>query len=151
MTERIVVVEDNEPRIPGEFTQNYMWNGYWPAYCQRLTVDLPDSFAHRLRVNDLGTAIPQAVTSTIDPKRQRLEWEKFNTPGSPVEDSAAPANQTGPMVWLSTLKDWDELAAWYSGLVKGTDALDASLKAQIDSWTKNAGPPQRYSTFFIGM
>ena len=50
-------------------------------------------------------------------------------------------DQIGPLVWLSTLESWDAFAAWYTGLLKGTDTISPELKAKIDAWTKDAKDP----------
>jgi hypothetical protein len=137
VTESIIVLE-GEPKIPGQYTQTYTWNGAWPEYMQRLVIDLPKSFADRLKISNLGQDVPTPVTTTPSPLRTQLTWQKLNTPGDPAPQSQAPSLQMGPLVWVTTLDSWDTFAAWYSGLIKGTDSLDPELKKKIDAWTKDA-------------
>ena len=141
LTENITVLEDSDARIPNEFSQTYTWNESWPEYLQRWVVDLPKTYADRLKITNLGAPVPDHTTADAGPGRQQLTWEKLNTPGDPQLDSDPPSDQAGPMVWLSTLKDWDAFAAWYASLAQGTDKLGPDLKAKIDAWTKDAKTP----------
>jgi len=141
ITENITVLEDTEPKIPGQYSETYAWVGAWPEYLQRFVVNLPDSLAGRLKITDLGPDVPAPTKLNPSPARQQLAWEKLSTPGKPDEDSAAPTYQIGPIVWLSTLNSWDAFAAWYNGLLKGTADLSPELKAKIDAWTKNEKDP----------
>ncbi len=141
ITERIVVLEDIAPKIPGQYSQVYTWSESWPEYRQRLVIDLPETYAKRLKITNLGQDVPAPATAPSAPQRQRMTWEKLNTPGDPWTETQAPAYQTGPLVWLSTLESWDAFAAWYRGLVQGTDTLSPELKAKIDDWTREAKSP----------
>jgi tetratricopeptide (TPR) repeat protein len=142
ITENISILEDNEPRIPGQYSQTFTWSSSWPENVQRLIVDLPKSFADRLKVTNLGQSVPTPTTAASGPSRQRMTWEKVNTPADHEDDSEAPADQIGPIVWLSTLDSWDAFAAWYSGELKDTDKVSPELKAKIDAWTKDAKTPE---------
>ena len=139
--EGITVLEDTEPTIPGQFSETYTWIGSWPEYLQRFVVDLPKSFADRLKVTNLGRGVPAPATINPDPSRQRITWERLNTPADLGDSSEPPADQAGPIVWLSTLESWDAFASWYNGLLEGTENISPDLKAEIDAWTKNARDP----------
>ena len=141
LTENITILEDTAPRIPNEFSQTFTWNESWPEDDQRWIVDLPKSYADRLKITNLGAPVPDHTTADAGDGRQQLTWEKFNTPGDPAQNTDPPSDQVGPMVWLSTLKDWDAFAAWYAGLCQGTDKLGPDLKAKIDTWTKDVKDP----------
>jgi TolA-binding protein len=141
MVENITILEDTEPKIPGQFSQTYSWSGAWPEYRQRLVVDLPKTYADRLKITNLGQGVPSPATVNPSPARQQLSWEKLNTPANPKKETDAPVYQIGPLVWLSTLESWDAFAAWYSGLIQGTDTINPDLKAKIDAWTREARDP----------
>jgi tetratricopeptide (TPR) repeat protein/transglutaminase-like putative cysteine protease len=141
ITENITVLEDTESRIPNEFSQTYTWNESWPEYRQRWIVNLPKSYADRLTISNIGAGVPDHAAADAGDGRQQLTWEKLNTPADEEMNSDPPSTQVGPIVWLSTQKDWDAFAAWYSSLCKGTDKLGPELKAKIDAWTKDAKDP----------
>ena len=142
ITENITVLEDDEPRVPGQYSQTYTWNSSWPEYLQRLVIDLPKTLADRLKVTNLGQGVPEPVTSHAVPDRQQMTWERLNTPADNEDDTEAPAEQIGPLVWLSTLPSWDAFASWYYSELKGTDQISPDLKAKIDAWTKDAKTPE---------
>jgi len=141
VTDNITVLEDSEPRIPNEFSQTYTWNESWPEFRQRWIVDLPKSYADRLTITNIGAGVPDHTAADAGDGRQQLTWEKLNTPADQQMNTDPPATQVGPVVWLSTLKDWDAFAAWYSSLCKGTDKLGPELKTKIDAWTRDAKSP----------
>jgi hypothetical protein len=141
VTENITVLVDTNPRIPGEFSQTYTWNESWPEYLQRWTVDLPKSYADRLKISMIGIGGIDATKTDVGNGRQQLVWEKLKTPGDPQRDSDPPSDQAGPILWLSTLKSWDAFATWYTALCQGTDQLSPELKAKVDAWTKDAKTP----------
>jgi hypothetical protein len=141
ITESIIVLEDSEPRISGEYSQTYGWSGAWPEFQQRFTVDLPKNFADRLKITNLGLAVPAPMKVDEAGGRTRFTWVKADAPSEQEDDSLAPSYQVGPLTWLSTLDSWDSFAKWYDSLVAGTENLSADLKAKIDAWTKDAKSP----------
>jgi hypothetical protein len=141
ITENITVLEDSEPRIPGEYSQTFGWASIWPEFLQRLVVDLPKPLADRLTVTNLGQSVPSPTKVDAGPGRQRLTWEKSDMAPEQEDETLAPIYQVGPLTWLSTLDSWDSFAKWYGGLVKGTENLSPDLKAKIDVWTKDAKTP----------
>ncbi|SDT97578.1 Transglutaminase-like superfamily protein [Verrucomicrobium sp. GAS474] len=141
ITESLIVLEDTEPRIPGEYSQTFTWKGSWPEYLQRLVVDLPSTYSKRLTITNLGQAIPTPAKVEAGAGRQQLTWEKLETAADPWSETRAPSYQIGPTLWLSTLKDWDTFAAWYEDLTRNTVTLNAALKGKIDEWTRTAKEP----------
>lgn len=150
ITENITVVEDTEPKIPGQFSQTDSWVWSWPEYLQRFVVDVPKSFADRLKITNLGQGVPTPTKLNPSPSRQQLTWEKLSTPAEHEDGDVAPASQIGPLVWLSTLESWDAFASWYDSLLKGTDKISPELKAKIDVWTKDAKDPSEILRILYG-
>ena len=148
ITEQIIVVEEKEPIIPGQYTHLYPWTGMWSRNLERLIVDLPKSYVDRLSITNLGENIPAPTRVDLDNNRQRLTWEERSTPEHTFEDSQAPVSQLGPAIWLSTLASWDSFATWYSSLVKGSDNLSPELKRKLDIWTKDAKAPSQILDIF---
>lgn len=143
VVEQIVLIEDIEPRIKGQFTQVYAWAGTWPQYYQRLVIDLPKSFADRLKTTEVGDLHLTATTSSPSADRRQFSWEKYNVAGTHSEETPPPSRQVGPALWLSTIESWDAYASWYEGMSKGSDELSPELKSKIDGWTKDVKDPEQ--------
>jgi transglutaminase-like putative cysteine protease len=150
ITENIIVLEETSPRIPGQFSETYAWISSWPEYLQRLVVDVPKTYAARLKITNLGQDIPNPVKTDLPADRRQLTWVKLATARGSDDGTQPPSDQVGPMVWLSTLASWDAFAAWYTAPLPETANLNAGLKAQIDSWTKDVKDPAQILNILYG-
>lgn len=141
VTESIVVIEDQRALVPGEFSAVLTADSRWPARRIRQTLDLSPAMAERLRVAPVGSPAPQARREAGRGGRWRMTWEWTGLAGSTSEPSAAPSDQAGPAIWLSTLGDWPSFGRWYDGLLQGRRELDPALAAQVDAWTRGKAAP----------
>ena len=141
VSEFIILIEEPTPRIPGQFSQVYGWQSTWPHYESRFVVDLPAYLASHLKITNLGKDVPSPDISTPAPDRQRYTWTRINIPGRHYEATQAPSDQIGPVVWLSTLQDWDAFAAWLEKNTHNTTQVTPELKAKIDAWTRDCHDP----------
>lgn len=141
--ESITVVEDLEARIQGEYTGMAYFGASWPQVKDRTVVDLPGAFASRLTIATLGQGVPEVKRESPSAGRVRLTWVAEKTPAAPWEPGQAPPDQTGPMVTMSTLKDWNAFAAWYNQWLRARDPLKPGLAARVDEWTKDAKEPRQ--------
>lgn len=142
ITERIVVLEESKPRIPGHFTTYCGFRFGWPASLMRAIADLPGDYAARLTTTPLGRGVPEAKKETLAKGRQRWTWEATRTEASESEESGAPFDQVGPLVRLTTLKDWKEFVDWYRPLAEKRFVLGKKLEAEVTRWTEKAASPQ---------
>jgi hypothetical protein len=117
ITESIVVHDEQETRIPGEFTALILFDNNWPQMRVRHTVELDERIAQRLSITPVGEAVPTVVRD-FAAHRVRLTWACETVPKRRRESGRAPPGQIGPCVWLSTLKDWTQFGAWYAELLK---------------------------------
>jgi transglutaminase-like putative cysteine protease len=138
VTQTITINEDTEARVPGVYTMRSAWGGGWPTALERLVVDLPESMSERLRWFTLGPGAVEPVRETVPSSRIRLTWERDAIRMTPYEVERAPAMQTGPSLHLTTLAQWDEVAAWFQSLITGRDQLPPELAANVDEWVKSA-------------
>ena len=141
ITELIVVIEESQFRIPGEFTASFTLAGGWPIQKSRYIIDMPDAMAARLKITTLGNGVPDPKKEQPEKGRQRFTWEAENVPSLPNEINVPPVLQTGPEFLLTTLPDWDAFARWYAPLVGERSAIKPALAAKIDEWTKDAHTP----------
>ncbi len=142
ITEWIVVVEETKPRIPGHFTGALGFQWGWPCHRIRGIVDAPDAWADRITAISVGAGVPPRQPVEKGDGRTRLMWQRDGAGRFRPEPGRAPFLQTGPVVRLSTLKDWDELLAWYVPLAEQKTTLNDKLKADIDALTKGATQPR---------
>lgn len=143
ITEWIVVVEEHKPRIPGHFSTWLAFQQGWPATTLRTLVELPDDWAARLSMVSVGSGVPAMQPAVKQAGRTRMAWERKASPKMRPEPNRAPFEQTGPVIRLSTLKDWDQFLDWYVPLAEKSTALGDKLKAEVDELTKGATSPRQ--------
>ncbi|MDF3059793.1 MAG: hypothetical protein K0R17_4008, partial [Rariglobus sp.] len=136
ITRTITVIEDLTTRMPGEYTQHFIWGGNWPSARERVVIALPAPLAARLQVTVLGADQPDTVRETLADGTTRLTWRRDNIPARRYEVQRAPSSQVGPAFRLSTIASWDDVGRWFSGLLVGREELSPSLASQVDTWTR---------------
>jgi tetratricopeptide (TPR) repeat protein/transglutaminase-like putative cysteine protease len=142
ITEWIVVTEEKTPRIPGQFTTFVGFNLGWPVHLMRCMVEMPDDLAARLKSTVVGRGTPDPRRETIDEGRTRLTWEAQSLPASHEEPIRAPFLQTGPLIRLTTLKDWGEFLQWYVPLANRQISPGTKLTAEVEALTAKAVSPR---------
>ncbi|QQL44164.1 DUF3857 and transglutaminase domain-containing protein [Sulfuriroseicoccus oceanibius] len=136
LVETILVYEEVEQQIPGEFTTVLGFSTGWPVTHDRREIDLPTPLFEKLNQDQLGDDVPQMEIVSQMAGRTRLRWSADHLDRGFSERSEAPSSQTGPCVFLSTLPDWDAFTTWYSGVLAERSTLSDELKQQVDSWTE---------------
>lgn len=141
VTEFIILITENQFRLPGEFSSRVTWTRGWPLLRMRSFADLPDSYAKRLKLQSVGFGVPEAAITATEPGRKRYLWETKNVPAVRYEESGALIAETGPVIYMTTLPDWNAFAQWYDGELKKTGSLSPKLTALADEWTKGTKDP----------
>lgn len=141
VTEFIILIEEDQFRLPGEFSSRVTWTRGWPLLRMRSFADLPDSYAKRLKLQSTGFGVPEAAVTEPEPGRKRYLWETRNVPAVKYEESGALIAETGPVIYMTTLPDWNAFAQWYDGELKKTGGLSPKLTALADEWTKGVKDP----------
>ncbi len=134
----LVLVESEEFRIPGEFTDVQIWQSTWPIVNRRAIYHLPAALEKRLRAEQKGEGIPQKTRKELEDNRVLLTWQKADIPGARWEPRRGPRRQTGPMLWLTTLADWQAFAEWYAPLLRERSTLSPELREKVANWTADA-------------
>lgn len=142
MCEVVVVYEHTEPSVKGGYGELIGWDAGWPVGERRRLLDFPAGWKNRLRTVHIGKPVTTATEPSAPADRLRLEWKLADIDGSRYEPGRAPLPQAGPLTWLSTFASWDEMAAWYEGLLKERAGLDSELSAMVDNWTADAKSPR---------
>ncbi|MGI9241471.1 MAG: DUF3857 domain-containing protein, partial [Verrucomicrobiales bacterium] len=138
LTESIVVIEESEMRVPGEFMTSATWAAGWPTARKRVVIDLPEELANRLRFSPLGTGTPEPARSTPAPGRARFDLTSERSPGYLFEIGRPPISQSGPATWITTLADWNAFAGWYRPLLAIRSKLSPQLAEKVEAWTEGA-------------
>ena len=141
ITESIIVIEESRFRIPGEFTTAFSWASGWPVKNFRRVVEMPEALAARLKITAIGNPRPEAETRPVGKNRVRRTWKIRDVEALPNESNRPPAQQAGPVLWLTTLADWTAFAQWYAPLISARSTLRPALVKQIDEWTRDARTP----------
>lgn len=141
-TEWIVVKEELKPRITGHFTSWLTFDFGWPMHLARGIIELPQDYAGRLQITSVGPGVPEARREDVPGNRTRWTWERRNAPASRDEPHRAPFLQTGPVVRLTTLKDWGEFLRWYVPLANRRTTPGSKLAAEVEEMTKDAKNPR---------
>lgn len=140
LVEFVAVIEEDEFRIRGQFTDLHIYQYYWPADVLRRVVDLPHSLATRLRITGVGEQVPQ-VRRESSSGRTRFTWRRDDAPSYEPKAWSPPLEEIGPTVWLTTLESWENVADWYRSLLQGRDALTSELQVMADEWTAGLDAP----------
>lgn len=140
VAESIVVHENVEERMPGEFTGWWGMGGSWPQHKVRSVVDLPEALAARLRWTEQGT-VPARKEEKAD-GRVRWSWESGPNPLRNPDCDPPPLEQSGPGLWASTVADWNAVGRWFAGLAADRGTLSADLRGKLEEWTKDVTNPR---------
>lgn len=142
MVEWIHVVEEHSPRIPGHLQTTFAFQWGWPIHRLRQALDLPDDWAKRLKITPLGKGVPEPRPPVQKDGRTFLAWERQNVEAGRQEPNRAPFDQTGPLVRLTTFKDWNEFLDWYVPLANKKTTLGKKLEAEVDKLTQGLTNPR---------
>jgi hypothetical protein len=140
--EVVIVYERSKPAVAGGHSEFVDWTAGWPIGIKRRVIDLPAAWEKRLTIKSLGNSIATATAMDAPADRWRRSWRVDSINSSWSEISEVPEMQTGPGTWLTTFSTWDEVAAWYAGLLADRGELGPELKAKVDEWTKDDKTPQ---------
>nr|WP_246459378.1 DUF3857 and transglutaminase domain-containing protein [Puniceicoccus vermicola] len=138
----IIIRESREGRIPGEFSDYWIWTSSWQTDRKRVLLDVPQSLAQRLEFYTLGAPVPPREDLDGEDGRKRFVWEASPLTNRNWEARDAPLIQTGPLNYVTTLESWDAFAAWYGELLEERSELPESLLAESREWVSDAESPQ---------
>jgi len=141
VVESVVVIDESELSISGEFMADASWGWRWPRPVRRLVLDLPEAMASRVRVTAVGMGEPAVKKTPSGAGRTRLEWKGHDLPGFNLEPDQPAWTQTGPMLAITTLADWSGVTRWFGHLAEERSALPAAAAKEIDDGEKNTAPP----------
>lgn len=138
VTHCIVLIERDSFRMPEQYADRCSWERVWQTHRKRFVLNLPEEYADRLTMTTIGDGVPEVQTRSLDGGRTRYEWIREKLPIRRSEKLDGPVIQTGPALYLSTLKDWNEFAAWYAGLIRESSVVDDAIRQTAADWAEGA-------------
>ncbi len=137
-TEMIFLEEDLTPRIPGQFTGIGALSAWWPVSQMRQVVELPRAMADRLTITTLGRVPEVKREEVAGGARVRFTWEARAVPADVREPGRPLYTQTGPCIFLTTLRNWEEFLQWYWPQVEPQLQVNEALRTKVEEWTRDA-------------
>ncbi|HLP09058.1 MAG TPA: DUF3857 domain-containing protein [Opitutaceae bacterium] len=135
-TEVIVLVRENVPVMPGEFSGSRTFGAGWPTYRHRYIVDLPKAEWEHISFAGTSAGVPEPTVAASGPDRERRVWLRDRITATPWEYYSPDFAFRAPTLWMTTLRSWDDLARWYAGQVEKASTVGPELAAAIDRATK---------------
>ncbi|MFT3831620.1 MAG: DUF3857 domain-containing transglutaminase family protein [Opitutaceae bacterium] len=135
-TEVIVLVRENVPVMPGEFSGSRTFGAGWPTYRHRYIVDLPQAEWSRISYAGTSAGVPEPSVEASGPGRERRVWQRDRITATPWEYYSPDFALRAPTLWMTTLRSWDDLARWYAAQVEKASAVGPELAAAVDRATK---------------
>jgi tetratricopeptide (TPR) repeat protein len=142
LVEYVVVIETIEPRMPGAWGTIILPGAYWPSARFRSLLTVEEPLAGRLTIAPLGGPLPAAASPASPSGWRTWEWSQDNLAPLDHEIGRAPTSQIGPAIRLTTVSSWDDVAAWYSELLKSRSTLTPTIAEKVDLWTRGLDDPR---------
>lgn len=117
------------PVIPGEFNLTFTFGGTEPVLEDRTSLTVPAGKEFRMASHNL-TVEPQVMASP-DGQTQTYVWAVKDIPAVQVEPYMPPLTEIIGRVEVSSLKSWDQIAAWYQGLLQPQLTPNDALKKVV--------------------
>ena len=134
------IVEDKNPYIPGGFWTGWYFGGLEPRMQSRLTITAPKDMVLRetpLNVQASGSTKAMTRTKTdVDANTVRYTYEMRRINPLGIEPLMPSPTNYLPQINISTLKDWQDVAATYWSLAKDRMVADAEIKRITAEVTK---------------
>ena len=140
IVERTIVMDQSELAIPGELMTETIWGDRWPTLVRRWMVDAPEAMASRVHVTTLGVGEPALTKTSSEKGRLRLSWEGTDLATLTPEPDQPSWTQTGPMVAITTLDDWNGVTRWFAKLTGDRSTLPAASGKEIDENLPSSPP-----------
>lgn len=137
IVQSIVLKEDYEPILKEEVSGTQTFANYWPSFNKRFSLDLPQSYSSKLKINQHNSTILSPTIEQLPDQRTRYTWERHNVKSAIWEKRAPQSKFKLPSISWSTMDNWDQVARWFYTLVSERDELGQELEVLLDEWTQD--------------
>ncbi|WP_100612969.1 transglutaminase domain-containing protein [Confluentibacter lentus] len=121
-------------RFYKDYTDDFMLDSFHPTVKTSLKIIVPKD----LKLNH------KVLNGTLEPKISKLgssdlyEWTLENLPGMPQEEDYMPNSiDVARYLHVSTIPNWNEIAIWYSDLVRSSIEVDETVKSVFNKLFPN--------------
>jgi len=123
-----------KPFIPGHFSQSWTFSEVYPVGLSRVVLHVPASRPFQFKVYNNDKLKPVTTTSA-DGQTKTLAWEMRDI--APIDEEPDMPEMQDVHCWMeiSSIRDWQEMARWYNGLVKPQMAASPSLRKTVEELT----------------
>jgi transglutaminase-like putative cysteine protease len=139
MVHSVVRTTVTRPMIPGEFAEDFMFEGR--GYLRHLALEVRLPAAKPLKHVALREEIPGTVTASTKTEGNNLiyHWEVNRVPRMFIEPAMPPPQEVLQHLSISTIPDWSTVSRWHWNLVKPhLDAITPDMKKQVAELTSGA-------------
>jgi len=122
----------------GNWWSAWGFQGKTPSFGSTYVVQVPRGAPLQF---DAGPGAPKPEVRE-DGEWVTYAWRAHDLPGIPKEVSSPPLNDRRFFVRATSYASWDEVAAWYHGLIRNQYDLDEETRSEIGRWTESAADPR---------
>lgn len=131
-------IQDVQPVIPGHFWDRCVMQRGDPILLSQYILKVPHgiSFATKFHLLEPECQTPQEQDLG---SRRRYLWQRTNVPPVVLENLMPPRPDVTSWILVSSIRSWDQIAAWYSGMVQdkydSNEAMQANVMALVKGLT----------------
>src|SRR5690242_14412321 len=122
-------VETLQPIMPGDFRYSWFVSNSRLTRRSRYVVDAPTGLA--LRIKERNLTFRRRTADAQGGGRRVYSWITAEVPKVETEPFAADSNDIVQSITISAPLKWDDIARWYSGLVRDRYALTSAVDSAL--------------------
>lgn len=135
------VTEKRRSQLPGHYWESWVFQGgNDPVVVSRIAVTVPRS--RTLHRNLRNIDLKPTATPSADGRNVTYVWAARNVPPIEMEPMMPGPKRVAPLLTLSTVGSWQEIAAWYWKLARNRMTADPAIKARVAALTKGKATPE---------
>lgn len=131
---------EKEALMPGNFWQPwYFQGGFEPVMKTRLSITVPKSLSVKEQIRNSSV---KPVVTNMPGGNVRYVWEDKNVAPLELEPMMPDVDKVLPRLYLSSVPNWQSVAAWYYDLAKDRMVADPLVKARTRQVTQGKVSPE---------
>ncbi len=119
-----------KPILAGRFSESWTFSQSYPVGLSRLILHAPANRPFRYRVYNDGKLKP-SVSTSADRRTKTYTWEARDIPPLDQEPDMPELADVHSWMEISSIRDWQDMAQWYNGLVKSQAAPNRALRKTV--------------------
>lgn len=131
----------HQPMMDHDFADEFLFHGTQPIRDLRYTVSVPKERPLRFMLLHPWKQAPVQFRLERQGHRLIYHWEARDLPSLPVDAEMPSWGDVLPRLMVTTATSWDEVASWWSRLIKGKTALTPRIRALVGQLVKGKRTP----------